>query len=66
MSIVLIPASNAARIALTVTSYQVPAVPVISFIVGGNTTPRAAKALVAGLNPPPARTAAGTVHCSLI
>ena len=54
---------------LTVTSYQVPAVPVISFIVGGNTTPILWKALVAGLNPPPAResvTAAGTVHCSLI
>jgi putative transposase len=47
---------------LTVTSYQVPAVPVISFIVGGNTTPRAPKALVRCNTTP---YAAVTGHCSL-
>ena len=45
---------------LTVTSYQLS---VISFIIGGNTTPIGPKALVAGLNPPPKR--AVTRHCSL-
>jgi uncharacterized membrane protein YedE/YeeE len=37
---------------LTVTSYQVPAVPVISFIVGGNTTPILVESVGGGFKSP--------------